>query len=143
MAEEQQATAGMRVISPADWGVDQGLLGGGTWREIVGPGIGSECRGLYDLQFAQEGRSVILTHDSEAAYYVVAGTGTVEHADGEQSHELTDGSMVHVRPGTPYRLTGAAGTRLVGGPCPATSSITGAPVHPAAATDLWPAVSLS
>lgn len=132
----------MRVISPADWGADERLLEGGTWREIVGPSAGSECRGLYDLQFDVDSRSVALTHDSEAAYYVVGGTGTVVHDTTGQSHDLIEGSMVHVRPGTPYRMTGSAGTRLVGGPCPAKSSITGAPLVPAPAADVWPEITV-
>ena len=132
----------MRVITPAEWGSDEGLLEGGTWREIVGPGVGSECRGLYDLTFDSDGRSVTLTHASEAAYYVVDGTGTVANPGSGQSYELAEGSMIHVRPGTPYQLTGSAGTRLVGGPCPPESSITGAPVVPAEAADVWPEISV-
>lgn len=132
----------MRVISRADWGPDEGLLEGGTWREIVGPGVGSACRGLYDVQFVEDGRSAVLTHDSEAAYYVVEGTGAVRHCTTGQAQALTAGSMVHVRPGTPYLLTGSASTRLVGGPCPAESSITGAPVVPAPGADVWPEISV-
>lgn len=132
----------MRVISRDEWGPDQGFLAGGTWREIVGPRTGAECRGLYDLQFADAGRSVSLTHSSEAAYYLVGGAGTVVHDTSGQASDLTEGSMVHVRPGTPYRLTGSAGTRFVGGPCPAESSLTGAPVVPAPAVDVWPEISV-
>lgn len=132
----------MRVITRDQWGPDQGLVVGGTWREIIGPGAGAECRGLYDVQFVEDGQTVTLTHSSEAAYYVVDGTSSVTHASTTESAALTEGSMVHVRPGTPYRLTGKAGTRLVGGPCPAGSSITGAPVVPAPAADVWPEISV-
>lgn len=132
----------MRVVSRTHWGPDQGLLDGGSWREIVGPRSGSECRGLYDLQFDADGQSQALTHSSEAAYYLVEGAGTVAHHATGQTQQLTEGSMVHVRPGTPYRLAGSAGTRLVGGPCPAESSITGAPVVPAPAADVWPEISV-
>src|SRR5262245_61671292 len=135
-------TAGMRVISRDEWGPDQGLLMGGTWREIIGPGQGSECRGLYDVQFVDDGTSQSLCHASEAAYYVVDGAGSVIHATSGQSQPLVPGSMVHVRPGTPYQLTASAGTRIVGGPCPAESSITGAPVSPAPAADVWPDISV-
>lgn len=132
----------MTVISRDEWGPDEGLLVGGSWREIVGPGVGSTCRGLYDLQFVDDGRSVTLTHSSEAAYYLVDGVGAVVHPSTGQPHELTEGAMVHIRPGTPYQLSGSAGTRLVGGPCPAESSITGAPVVPAPASDVWPEISV-
>ena len=47
----------MRVITREQWGPDQGLLTGGTWREIVGPRAGAECRGLYDLQFDEDGET--------------------------------------------------------------------------------------
>lgn len=139
---EQQTTGGMRVVSRDEWGPDQGLLQGGIWREIIGPGVGAECRGLYDLQFVDDGQSLTLTHSTEAAYYVAGGRSSVVHATSGLSHELTEGSMVHVRPGTPYQLSGSAGTRLVGGPCPAGSSITGAPVVPAPAADVWPEISV-
>ncbi|KWX68234.1 hypothetical protein ASJ79_03495 [Mycobacterium sp. NAZ190054] len=132
----------MRVISREDWGSDQGLLHGGSWREIVGPGAGAECRGLYDLHFTEDGRSVTLTHASEAAYYVVSGAGAVVHESTGRTQPLGEGSMVHVRPGTPYLLSASAGTRMVGGPCPAGSSVTGAPVVPAEAADIWPEISV-
>lgn len=134
----------MRVISRDEWGPDYGLLEGGTWREIVGPDVGAKCRGLYDLQFLESGTSVPLTHSCEAAYYVVSGTGSVKHEEADEStaQPLVEGSMVHVRPGTPYRLRGSAGTRLVGGPCPGDSPITGAPAVPSPAADVWPEISV-
>lgn len=136
--------AGMRVISRSEWGADSGLLEGGTWREIVGPDVGAKCRGLYDLQFTEDGRSVPLTHSSEAAYYVVAGSASIAHegADESDAQPLTEGSMVHVRPGTPYRLRASAGTRLVGGPCPAVSPIAEAPAVASPASDVWPEISV-
>ncbi|MFB1299208.1 cupin domain-containing protein [Mycobacterium sp. pW049] len=132
----------MRVISRDEWGPDQGLLTGGTWREIVGPRSGAECRGLYDLQFVDDGASQSLCHSSEAAYYVVGGAGSVVHGTSGSPQRLLPGSMVHVRPGTPYYVEASAGTRIVGGPCPVQSSITGAPVSPAAATDTWPDIAV-
>ncbi|WP_349269112.1 cupin domain-containing protein [Mycolicibacterium parafortuitum] len=142
MAEQQSAPAGMRVITREQWGPDQGLLTGGTWREIVGPRAGAECRGLYDLQFDEDGETTQLTHTSEAAYYVVGGVGTVVHGTDGGSQDLVEGSMVHVRPGTPYRLIGLAGTRIVGGPCPSGSPITGAPVVASEAAEVWPEISV-
>ncbi|MDG4669287.1 cupin domain-containing protein [Mycobacterium sp. 236(2023)] len=142
MAEQQRTPAGMRVITRDEWGPDQGLLVGGTWREIVGPQSGAECRGLYDAQFTDAGTSRTLCHTSEAAYYVVDGAGAVVHGTSGDSQSLVAGSMVHVRPGTPYQLKASEGTRIVGGPCPAESSITGAPVAPAPASEVWPDISV-
>ncbi len=132
----------MRVITRDEWGPDQGLIEGGTWFEMVGPASGAKCRGLYDLQFEQDGRSKLLTHPTEAAYYVVGGSGSIVHDTTGDAQPLAEGSMVHVRPHTPYRLIAAAGTRLVGGPCPGQDSITGAPVIPAPAADTWPVISV-
>ena len=132
----------MSVITRNQWGSDQGLITGGTWREIVGPGVGAQCRGLYDLQFVSDGHSTTLTHDTEAAYYFVSGSGTIRHETTGESHQLTEGAMLHVRPGTPYQLSGSAGTRLVGGPCPGQSTITGAAVSPAPASDVWPEIAV-
>lgn len=135
-------TAGLQVIPPDRWGPDCGLLEGGTWREIVGPGVGAVRRGLYDLRFRDAGRSVPLTHPTEAVYYVVSGTGSVvAEADGSV-RPLDEGAMVHVRPGTPYRLRGSAGTRVVGGPCPGGSPTGHASADPAPASDVWPGISV-
>jgi len=132
----------MRVISPDEWGPDLGLLDGGTWREIVGPGTGAQCRGLYDLRFTDDGRSTTLTHETEAAYYVVSGTGSIVDSASGRAEPLSEGSMVHVRPKTSYLLSGSAGTRLVGGPCPAAESVTGATAIPSPAADVWPEITV-
>jgi quercetin dioxygenase-like cupin family protein len=144
VAEQQTTMAGMRVITRDEWGPDCGLLEGGTWREIVGPDAGAKCRGLFDLQFAEDGSSLPLTHTSEAAYYVVAGSGSIigEGADADDAQQLTVGSMVHVRPNTTYRVRATAGTRLVGGPCPGDAPINGAPAVPSPAADTWPEISV-
>lgn len=134
----------MQVISPQQWGPDEGLISGGSWREIVGPRLGAASRGLYDVQFQTVGESVPLTHAVEAAYYVVSGNGNIRQDDpaGSTSTALEEGSMIHVRPGTTYRLSGAAGTRLVGGPCPGEADNAGASPFPSPAKDIWPEISV-
>lgn len=143
VTEQRTTMAGMRVITRDEWGPDAGLIQGGSWREIVGPDVGAKCRGLYDLQFTDDGISVPLTHTVEAAYYVVTGSGSV-YAEGgdDDAHQLTEGSMVHVRPNTTYRLRASAGTRLVGGPCPGDAPVNGATAVPSPASDTWPEISV-
>lgn len=114
------AQVGLRVISPADWGPDAGLVTRGSWREIVGAGIGSRQRSMHDVRLEAGGRSVPLRHEGEAVYYVVEGDATVlEYVSGNvESHEVTEGSMIHIHGGATYQLQSQDGARLIGGPSP-------------------------
>jgi quercetin dioxygenase-like cupin family protein len=117
---DRAASEGLRVIHPDEWGDDIGLIEGGSWREVVGPAAGAECRGLYHLELAGGARSRRLSHSGEAVYYVVEGDVSVtEHRDaGDRSHELTEGGMAHVRPEARYSIASTYGASLVGGPSP-------------------------
>lgn len=110
----------MRVLSQEEWGPDMGLIADGSWREIVGPRIGAQCRGLYSLDFGPNGNTGTLVHPAEAVYYVVDGSlsilGGLPGEDVEQV--LEEGAMVHIRPGVPYRFAASTEARAVGGPSP-------------------------
>jgi quercetin dioxygenase-like cupin family protein len=112
--------AGLRVIRPEEWGPDLGLVEGGTWREMVGPALGAECRSMYDVELSAGGSTVALQHPGEAVYYVHRGDVTLveTHATGTTSLELGPGGMVHAHAGTSYVLRSRDGARLVGGPSP-------------------------
>jgi quercetin dioxygenase-like cupin family protein len=117
---DREAAAGLRVVHPDEWGDDLGLIDHGSWREIVGPTAGAECRGLYHLELAGAACSRRLRHGGEAVYYVVEGDSTVtEHRpSGDRVHELLEGGMAHVRAESDYSIGSPTGARLVGGPSP-------------------------
>ena len=126
------APAGLRVISPADWGPDLGLVTGGSWREMVGSAVGARRRSLFDVTLEPGARSALLRHEGEAVYYVIEGQATiVEHlAVGPEASLLSEGAMAHAHAGATYHLESETGARLIGGPSPV------APLSPAvAATD--------
>lgn len=75
---------------------------------------------MHRISLGSGGRITRQSHEMEAVYYVMAGTGSVGEPDGGSEQSLLEGSMVHVEPGTAYRfLAGAEGLELLGGPCPA------------------------
>ncbi|WP_342661751.1 cupin domain-containing protein [Rhodococcus ruber] len=110
----------MRIITPEDWKDDLGLIHRGTWQEIIGPNSQTRRRSLYNLEFGANSSTAALAHESEAVYYVVSGNATVtEHlTTGNSRHDLVEGSMIHVLPGSVYTLNSSTGARLVGGPSP-------------------------
>ncbi|GAA0965713.1 hypothetical protein GCM10009555_005830 [Acrocarpospora macrocephala] len=135
VTENHQTFPGMRVVSPEQWGPDLGLAAGGTWREIIGPRAGASCRSLYAIDLGPGAATRPLAHAGEAVYYVVGGTATVtEHlaGGGAAGHELGEGAMAHIRPGSVYTLAAETGARLVGGPSPVDPALGTAPAHLAA-----------
>ena len=135
----------MRVLSPSDWGPDLGLISSGSWREIVGPGLGARCRGLYNLDFDAFARTDELCHPAEAVYYVVDGVVRITGGpDGQPVDEVLDeGSMIHVRPNAPYLLQAEnVAARLVGGPSPAEPAVVAGDPRLAQFDERWPAISV-
>ncbi len=140
--DQVTVTRGMRVISPEDWGPDLGLIQDGTWQEIVGPRIGAQCRGMYNLQFAEGGTTSLLLHPAEAVYYVVDGpVRVIGGSAGEIADEIVDeGGMVHVRPHVPYRFEASEGARLIGGPSPTDVTLVSGDPSQAEYHDGWPGI---
>jgi quercetin dioxygenase-like cupin family protein len=90
----------------------------GSARAVVWPGIGAELRSLHRIGLDPGGETIELAHPGEAVYYVISGDGEV--ADGTTARRLTEGAMIHVEPGTAYRLrAGPGGLTVIGGPAPA------------------------
>jgi quercetin dioxygenase-like cupin family protein len=107
-----------RIISPGDWGPDLGICkGAGSVREIVGPTTGARTRSLYWIDLAQGSSIIALKHPDEAVYYVVSGSVRVETTTGTP-HDLVEGGMFHVRPGTDYTIVAVSDAEVVGGPSP-------------------------
>ncbi len=93
---------------------------GGSARAIIWPGMGAELRSLHRISLQSQGRTIRLTHPSEAVYYVISGSGAVFNDPEAPKEALVEGSMVHIGPGTPYALCASSeGMELVGGPAPA------------------------
>lgn len=93
--------------------------GDGEAVQIVGPNMGAEHRTMAVVRLAPRSATVPLRHASEAVWYVVEGAGHAEPDDGG-ALPLETGAMVHVAPGTGYRLRATAdeALRIVGGPSP-------------------------
>jgi quercetin dioxygenase-like cupin family protein len=92
---------------------------GSSAEAIVWPGMGAELRSMHLITLAPGARTSDLEHPSEAAYYVIEGDGGVADIAKGVEFKLTTGSMVHADAGDGYRFqAGAAGLRIVGGPCP-------------------------
>lgn len=92
---------------------------GGAARAVVWPGTGAVHRSMHVISLDEGGRTTALTHPSDAVYHLCSGAASVTDPNTGQSHRLVVGSMFHVDAGTAYRVEAtAAGTMLIGGPCP-------------------------
>ena len=92
--------------------------GPGSARAVVWPGMGARARSVHRVRLEAGARTVLLSHPSEAAYYVVEGAGEVVDGAG-RAQPLDAGSFVHVAPDSGYSLRASGGgLEAVGGPCP-------------------------
>lgn len=108
----------LQIISPAEWGPSLDVLdGAGTCREVVGPRAGAKLRSLYLFELADGTATKAFRHPHEAVYYVISGDVTVESSNSPVV-VLPEGGMVHVRPGTDYRIVAGSTATVLGGPSP-------------------------
>ena len=92
---------------------------GSAWA-LVWPGMGAHLRSMHRISLPPGGRTIALRHPMEAVYYVFAGSAEVQDLDANIHHQLIQGGMVLVDPGTRYCIAaGLEGSEIVGGPCPA------------------------
>jgi mannose-6-phosphate isomerase-like protein (cupin superfamily) len=100
------------------------IRGKGSARVVIWPGNGARYRTFQVLELQDGDRTTDLTHPTDAAYYVVEGTGVVADAVSGESWPLAEGGMVHIDRGDSYRFEASgAGMRLIGGPCPADEAL--------------------
>jgi len=88
---------------------------------VVWPGMGARHRSMHVITLPQGAATVPHLHPtSEATYYVIQGTGTIDDLDAGTSHAIRPGSVVLITPRSRYRIAAAADSDLVcvGGPCP-------------------------
>ncbi|HEY2770801.1 MAG TPA: hypothetical protein VGI87_09545 [Solirubrobacteraceae bacterium] len=104
--------------------IDQGpeleiVEGEGSARAVIWPGMGAQLRSIHVIRLGAGARTVELSHDDEAVYHVNEGRGDAVDLATNESQPLRPGSMIHIDPGTHYRvLAGPEGMSLVGGPSP-------------------------
>ena len=110
----------VRVLSADDACPTLPIIDGeGTARAVVWPGSGAQHRSMHLISLPAGGSTIPMRHEMEAVYYVVSGSGLVVDTDDGTENPLIEGSMVHVEPGTGYRLRAAdTAMEVLGGPCP-------------------------
>jgi quercetin dioxygenase-like cupin family protein len=74
---------------------------------------------MHRISLGEGAATIELRHPGEAVYYVIEGSGRASDPAAGTTHELVQGSMIHVEPGTPYVIRAGEGRlELVGGPSP-------------------------
>lgn len=116
----QEDAGPVRVLNADDACPPLPIIDGeGSARAVVWPGTGARHRSMHIVSLPAHGSTIALRHPMEAVYYVVHGSGFVVDTDDGTESPLVEGSMVHVEPGTGYRLRAAdTALEVLGGPCP-------------------------
>lgn len=117
--------AGRVAVVDASTGPELGIVeSGGTARAVIWPGMGAELRSVHRVSLEPKGRTIVMSHESEAVYYVISGSGAVCEVDDAPTEALIEGSMVHIDAGDAYAFCASSeGMELVGGPSPADHSL--------------------
>ncbi|HET8754359.1 MAG TPA: hypothetical protein VFM58_00020 [Solirubrobacteraceae bacterium] len=96
------------------------VVGEGTARAVIWPGMGARLRSMHRISLGPGARTVDLDHATDAVYYVIDGAGEASDRGAGTTEPLVTGSMIHVDRGTAYALVaGDEGMEVVGGPAPA------------------------
>ena len=97
----------------------------GNAKVVVWPGTGARHRTFQVINLGENSKTVQLCHpESDAAYYVLKGQGSVFDVGTGQSQELGEGGMVHIDAKDRYQfVANSSGMDLLGGPCPADASL--------------------
>jgi quercetin dioxygenase-like cupin family protein len=124
---ERPGKTGVQVLPLRGTGPSLPIIkGAGSARAVIWPGIGASKRSVHMIQLEPSSATVRLEHRAESVYYVLDGSGIVGGDDPSAAMPLTPGSMVHVGPGTGYRIVaGNSGLEIFGGPCPYDAAVYG------------------
>jgi mannose-6-phosphate isomerase-like protein (cupin superfamily) len=97
----------------------------GNAKVVVWPGTGARHRTFQMINLGENSKTVQLCHpESDAAYYVLKGQGSVFDIGTGEAQELGEGGMVHIDAKDRYQfVASASGMDLLGGPCPADISL--------------------
>lgn len=99
------------------------VVGDGFAEAIVWPGMGATHRSLHRFVLAGGASTVAMRHESEAVYHVNSGRVVAVDIDDDEAHALHTGSMIHITPGTTYRIEALEDAEVIGGPCPPDPSL--------------------
>jgi mannose-6-phosphate isomerase-like protein (cupin superfamily) len=99
--------------------------GVGNAKVVIWPGMGARYRTFQVINLGKNSKTIQLCHpEADAAYYVLKGQGSVLDVNTGQSQELGEGGMVHIDAKDHYQFVASvSGMELLGGPCPADSSL--------------------
>ena len=97
----------------------------GNAKVVVWPGTGARHRTFQVINLGENSKTVQLCHpESDAAYYVLKGQGSVFDIGTGEAQELGEGGMVHIDAKDRYQfVASSSGRDLLGGPCPADISL--------------------
>jgi mannose-6-phosphate isomerase-like protein (cupin superfamily) len=97
----------------------------GNAKVVVWPGTGARHRTFQVINLGENSKTVQLCHpESDDAYYVLKGQGSVFDVGTGEAQELGEGGMVHIDAKDRYQfVASASGMDLLGGPCPADISL--------------------
>jgi quercetin dioxygenase-like cupin family protein len=109
----------VRVLDVEDGEPVAIVAGEGDARAAVGPHMGARHRTMCRLTLEAGASTVALCHAGEAVWYASSGAGEAV-PEGGDALALEPGAMVHVDPGSPYRLRALRDSQLClyGGPSP-------------------------
>ena len=94
--------------------------GDGIAYAVIWPGMGARTRSLHRICLGRGACTTALRHRSDAVYYVIDGSGSVNEPGSAETQGLRAGSMFHVDGDTTYVVTaGQDGIEIIGGPAPA------------------------
>jgi mannose-6-phosphate isomerase-like protein (cupin superfamily) len=100
------------------------VVGEGNAKLVLSPHNGASFRSFQLVSLKQGARTIDLGHASDCVYYVIEGEGVIVDAASLARFDLSEGHMVHIDAGDRYRIeAGAAGIRVIGGPCPPDQSL--------------------
>ena len=97
----------------------------GNAKVVIWPGTGARHRTFQVINLGENSKTVQLCHpESDAAYYVLKGQGSVFDVGTGEAQELGEGGMVHIDAKDRYQFVASvSGMDLLGGPCPADVSL--------------------
>ena len=110
----------VRVIDSAFNRLEIGIVDKkGKAYAVLWPGNGAHYRTVNIIELGVAGRTIDLSHAHECVYYIESGGGCIRDLEINQTHDLIDGSMIHIAPCDRYRLeAGSSGMKAIGGCVP-------------------------
>ena len=101
------------------------VVGRGNAKVLMWPGNDARFRTFHIVTLESGARTVSLSHESDAVYYVMGGTGTIVDMKSAVVSPLAEGAMIHIDAGDAYQFMADNDVpfRILGGPCPADHSL--------------------